>query len=165
MRQADALTNKLHHDPISNAKPQMIYATFHIDPQKANSVLLPPLPSWLMFECLMTTSPSPSAIFFMVDGLPETVEGLYSKRPIQCLVSSELLTPHPLTARRGGLPLVRGEDTLAAWRGGGGSLVRKTPDTALYSIYVITLCLRRWGVGRGGNKGRVPELEQADRRD
>ncbi len=30
-------------------------------------------------------------------------------------------------------PLVRGEDTLAGWKGGGGSIVRKTPDTALYS--------------------------------
>ncbi len=28
------------------------------------------------------------------------VEGLYCKRPIQCLASSEILTPHPLTARR-----------------------------------------------------------------
>jgi hypothetical protein len=28
----------------------------------------------------------------------EGVEGLYCKRPIQCLVSSEILTPHPLTA-------------------------------------------------------------------
>ena len=27
------------------------------------------------------------------------VEGLYCKRPIQCLASSEILTPHPLTAR------------------------------------------------------------------
>jgi hypothetical protein len=27
------------------------------------------------------------------------------------------------------LPLVRGEDTLAGWRGGGGTIVRKTPDT------------------------------------
>jgi hypothetical protein len=35
---------------------------------------------------------------------------------------------------------VRGEDTLAGWRGGRGSIVRKTPDTALYSIYVSTLC-------------------------
>jgi hypothetical protein len=35
--------------------------------------------------------------------------------------------------------LVRGEDTLARGRGGGGSIVRKTPDTALYSIYVCTL--------------------------
>jgi hypothetical protein len=39
-------------------------------------------------------------------------------------------------------PLVRGEDTLAGvergW-GGGGSIVWKTPDTALYSIYVSTL--------------------------
>jgi hypothetical protein len=34
---------------------------------------------------------------------------------------------------------VRGEDTLAGWRGGGGSKVRKTPDTALYSIFVSTL--------------------------
>jgi hypothetical protein len=30
-------------------------------------------------------------------------------------------------------PLVRGEDTLAGWRGGGGSIVRKIPDTALHS--------------------------------
>ncbi len=36
-------------------------------------------------------------------------------------------------------PLVRGEDTLAEWRGGEGSIVRKTPDTAVYSIYVSTL--------------------------
>jgi hypothetical protein len=32
-------------------------------------------------------------------------------------------------------PLVRGEDPLAVWRGGGG-----TPDTALYSKSVSTLC-------------------------
>jgi hypothetical protein len=36
-------------------------------------------------------------------------------------------------------PVVRGEDTLSGWRGGGGSIVRKTLDTALYSIYVSTL--------------------------
>jgi hypothetical protein len=42
-----------------------------------------------------------------------------------------VLPPPPL------VPMVRGEDTLAGWRGGGGSIiVRKTPDTALYSIYV-----------------------------
>jgi hypothetical protein len=29
-----------------------------------------------------------------------TVEGLYSKRPIQCLSSSKILTPHTLNARR-----------------------------------------------------------------
>jgi hypothetical protein len=36
------------------------------------------------------------------------------------------IDPHPLTAR---------------WveRGGGGSIVRKTPDTAVHSIYVSTL--------------------------
>jgi len=40
-----------------------------------------------------------------------------------------------------------GEDTLAGWRGGGGSIVRKTTYTALYSIYVSTLCtelLKDW---------------------
>jgi hypothetical protein len=54
--------------------------------------------------------------------LLETAEGLYCKRPIQCLASSEILTPHPLTAWRVCTPppLVRGEDTLAGWRGGGG---------------------------------------------
>jgi hypothetical protein len=35
--------------------------------------------------------------------------------------------------------LVRGKDTLARGRGGRGSIVRKTPDIALYSIYVSTL--------------------------
>jgi hypothetical protein len=97
------------------------------------------------------------------DGVHSTIwwllfclEGLYCKRPGQCLTSSEILTLHPLIARRvcsvpppppppaHTPPLVRGEDTLAAWwRWGGGSIVRKTPDTALYSIYSIyvnTLC-------------------------
>ncbi len=72
------------------------------------------------------------------------VEGLYCKRPIQCLASSEILTLHPLTARQVCVyppPLVRGGNTLAGWRGGGVSIVRKTPDTALYYIYVSTL----WG--------------------
>jgi hypothetical protein len=37
-------------------------------------------------------------------------------------------------------PLVLGEDTLAGGEGvGGGSIVRKTPDPALCSIYVSTL--------------------------
>ncbi len=35
-----------------------------------------------------------------------------------------------------------GEDTLAGWKGGGGSIFWKTPDTALYSTYVSTLWLR-----------------------
>jgi hypothetical protein len=39
-------------------------------------------------------------------------------------------------------PLVRGEDTLAGWRGGRGPIVWKTPDTALYSVYVSTLWAR-----------------------
>jgi hypothetical protein len=49
---------------------------------------------------------------------------------------------HPPPHRQASVyPLVRGEDTLAGWRGGGGSIVRETPDTALYSTYVITLYL------------------------
>jgi hypothetical protein len=52
------------------------------------------------------------------------VEGVYCKRPIQCLASSEILTPHP------------------GWRGVGGSIVRKTPDIALYSTVYTYVC--RW---------------------
>jgi hypothetical protein len=36
--------------------------------------------------------------------------------------------------------LLRGADKLVGWRGGRGSIVLKTPDTALYSKYVSTLC-------------------------
>jgi hypothetical protein len=36
-------------------------------------------------------------------------------------------------------PLVRGEDTLAGWRGGGGVNIWEDADTALYSTYVSTL--------------------------
>ncbi len=50
------------------------------------------------------------------------VEGLYCKRPIQCLASSEILTPHPLTARRVGNPppLVRGRTHSLGGEGVGG---------------------------------------------
>ncbi len=53
------------------------------------------------------------------------VEGLYCKRPIKCLASSEILTPHPPSppgecALCTLPPLVRREDTLARGRGGGG---------------------------------------------
>jgi hypothetical protein len=86
----------------------------------------------LMFVC--------SSLFLKVamTNIIKRVEGLYCKRPIQCLASSEILTPHPLTARRvcTSLPMVWGEEILAGWRGGGGSIVRKTLDTALYSLYV-----------------------------
>jgi hypothetical protein len=59
------------------------------------------------------------------EGKVQTVERLYCKRPIQCLASSKILkilTTHPLTARQECTPppLVRGEDTLAGWRGGRG---------------------------------------------
>ncbi len=52
---------------------------------------------------------------------------------------------HRLTARRVSTPRLAfgagGEDILAGGRGVGGSIVRKTPDTAMYSIYVSIL---RW---------------------
>jgi hypothetical protein len=50
--------------------------------------------------------------------------------------------PTPLTAQRVCTPAFgAGEDTLAGWRGGGGSIFWKTQDTALYSTYVSTLLL------------------------
>jgi hypothetical protein len=36
---------------------------------------------------------------------------------------------------------VAGEDTLAGWRGGGGSIFWKTQDTALYSTYIVSSLL------------------------
>jgi hypothetical protein len=69
-------------------------------------------------------------------------ERLYCKRPIQCLASSKILTSHSLTSRRVWCTppsLVRGKDIFAGWRGVGGSIFWKTPDTALYSSYVSTL--------------------------
>ncbi len=68
----------------------------------------------------------------------QAVEGLYCKRPIQCLASSEMLTPHPLTARRVCVyppPLVRGVDTLAGWRGGWG--VNSSEDARHCSVLYI----------------------------
>jgi hypothetical protein len=42
-------------------------------------------------------------------------------------------------------PLVRGEDTLAGWRGGWGVNILEDADTALYSTYVSTLWQRLSG--------------------
>jgi hypothetical protein len=76
-------------------------------------------------------------------GIVVSVEGLYCKRPIQCLSSSEILIPHPPTARGECVPPAYGAgggDTRWVERGvGGRSIFWKTPDTALYSIYVSTL--------------------------
>jgi hypothetical protein len=71
-----------------------------------------------------------------------SVERLYCKRPILCLASSKILTPPPpsLPGECLCIPPLLGEDTLAGWREGGGSIFWKTPDTALYSTYVSTLC-------------------------
>ncbi len=73
-----------------------------------------------------------------------SVEGLYSKRPIQCLASSVILTPHTLTAGecvpRPPAPKAGGGHMHSlGGEGVGRSIVPKTPDTALYSIYVSTL--------------------------
>ncbi len=65
-----------------------------------------------------------------------------------------IIDPPPLTARRVCTPppLVRGEDTLAGWRGGGGSIVRKTPDTALYSLGICALpVLKAYGTHCAGD--------------
>jgi hypothetical protein len=49
------------------------------------------------------------------------VEGLYCKRPILCLASSELLTPPPHRPASVYPPAFgAGEETLAGWRGGVG---------------------------------------------
>ncbi len=67
-------------------------------------------------------------------------EGLYCKRRIQCLASSEILTPHPLTARRVCTPAFGAGGGHTRWvERGWGPIIRKTPDTAQYSIYVSTL--------------------------
>jgi hypothetical protein len=51
------------------------------------------------------------------------------------------IVPPPLTASVYPPPLVRGEDLLARGRVGGGvKIFWKTPDTALYSTSVNTLC-------------------------
>jgi len=79
-------------------------------------------------------------LLYVLTHIQRIVEGLYCKRPIQCLASSEILTPHrpasvdPLAFGAGG------GHTRWVERGWGvnSSIVRKTPDTALYSIYVST---------------------------
>jgi hypothetical protein len=70
-----------------------------------------------------------------------TVERLYCKRPIQCLASSKILTPHPLTARRVCTPPTSmwGEDTHSLHgEGGGGSIFWKT---LLCTLHMSTLAL------------------------
>ncbi len=71
----------------------------------------------------------------------EKVEGLYCKRPIQCLASSAILTPHPSPPGECVTPAFGAGGGHTRWveRGGVGSIVRKVRDTALYSIYLSTL--------------------------
>ncbi len=72
------------------------------------------------------------------------VKGLYSKRPIQCLASSKYYWPPIPSPSCKCVPPAYSE-------GGGhtrwverGSIFWKTPDTALYSTYLSTLCLERY---------------------
>jgi hypothetical protein len=73
-------------------------------------------------------------------------------------------TPSPLGECEPPPPplLVWGEDTLAGWRGGGGSIVRKTPETALYSIYTLclirTMTLQKLCCGRKGTPAVNPDI-------
>ncbi len=69
------------------------------------------------------------------------VEGLYCKRPILCLPSSKILTPHPLTARRRGCtpppPFWCGGRTHSpGGKSGRWSIFWKTPDTARSVLWI-----------------------------
>jgi hypothetical protein len=92
-------------------------------------------------------------MFLSVQG----VEGLYCKRPIQCLASSEILTPHPLTARQVCTPPLwcGGRTHSLGGGGGGGSIVRKTLDTACSVLYI---CKNFVVQGDGVWDGKVRKL-------
>ncbi len=69
---------------------------------------------------------------------------LHLKSTEQCLASSELLTPHPLSTQRvGPLPVPKGgggggtHSPGGEW--GGGSIVLWTPDIGLASYIIIPL--------------------------
>jgi hypothetical protein len=89
------------------------------------------------------------------------VEGLYCKRPTQCLAPSKILTPHPLTAWRVCTPppLVQGEDTLAGWRGGGG--VNILEDARHCSVLYICKYFVHTAeyAGSGGGSVGTPHLQ------
>ncbi len=120
--------------------------------------------TWLPFKCITTTSTLVSLCVFLYVcylndfGCPKFKTTFFNTTIVSfciyCIPKRDYTVrgqsnvwrlpkfwTHPLTARLVCTPppLVRGDDTLTGWRGGGGSIVRK-PDTALYSIYVSTLC-------------------------
>jgi hypothetical protein len=67
------------------------------------------------------------------------VERLDCKRPILWLASSEILT-HPPHRPASVYFWCGGRTHSLVGEGDGGSIFWKTPDTALYSTYVSTLC-------------------------
>ncbi len=72
------------------------------------------------------------------------VERSYCMRPILCLTSSKILTPHPphCPASVYPPPLVRGEDKLAGWRRGWGVNILK--DAGHSSVLYICKCFVLW---------------------
>ncbi len=78
-----------------------------------------------------------------------TVERLYCKRPILCLSSSKILTPHPPYRPAIVYPTpfgAGGRKHSLGVEGGGGSIFWKMRDTVLYSTYV-----RKYFVGTTEN--------------
>ncbi len=77
---------------------------------------------WFCYFYIIAGYPPLSSLFIRgISYRRFTVEGLYCKRPIQCLASSEILTPHPphRPASVYPLPLVWGKDTLLGEEGVG----------------------------------------------
>ncbi len=103
--------------------------------------------------------------------ITHTVEGLYCKRPIQGLASSEILTPPPPPSPHrpasvyprlwcGGRTHWLGGEGVGGW-----SIARKTLDTAVYSIYVSTLWHTQSGESPGwGGGGGVSEFKNINKK-
>ncbi len=82
-------------------------------------------------------------------------EGLYCKRPIQCLASSEILTPHPLTARRVCTPSrfwCGGRTHSLGGEGVGGQYSEDARHCSVLYIckYFVELAMRAVSLGGGG---------------
>jgi hypothetical protein len=87
-----------------------------------------------VLRCLQKIIPTEVEPWWFARSNP-IVERLYCKRPILCLASSKILTPHPPHSPAS----VRVRKHSLGGEGGGGSIVWKTPDTALCSTCISTL--------------------------